>query len=251
MNNNTHANKANSYDLGRPDYPSDFFNYLYNEIGFNKNNTIADIGCGTGKITRHFLEFGNEVVAIEPDGDMLNLANERLTIYPNYTSFQKAAEATDIETGSIDHIFCGNAYHWFDRKKVVPEFQRILRTDGKIVLATLGNGPTSYEGELSEIIKNFKKSIPNKKLDMSSPFISGLFSETVFSYTIFQTFDEFLHGMLSASFTPSVSDIEYEPFCKAIKDLFDKYKINDKLEGTMRLHCMIGKAEHLNLNDDI
>ena len=39
MNYNTHANKANSYDLGRPDYPSDFFSYLYNEIGFNKNDT--------------------------------------------------------------------------------------------------------------------------------------------------------------------------------------------------------------------
>ena len=243
---NTHANKANSYDLGRPDYPSEFFNYLYDEIGFTKSNTIADIGCGTGKVTRHFLEFGNKVVAIEPDGDMLNIANERLGSYPDYTSFQKTAEATNIKTASIDHIFCGNSYHWFDREKVVPEFQRILRTDGKIVLTELSGGATLYEDELSEIINNFKKPIPN--MDRSPPFISGMFSEKVFFYDIFQTFDMFLHGMLSTSFTPSVFDMEYEPFCKAIQDLFNKYKINDKLAGTMRLHCVVGKAEHLNLN---
>ena len=246
MNNNTHENKANSYDLGRPDYPNEFFNYLYNEIGFTKNDIIADIGCGTGKVTRHFLERGNTVVAIEPDGNMLKIANERLGIYPNFTSFQKTAEATGIKTGAIDHIFCGNAYHWFDRKQVVLEFQRILRTDGKIVLTELSSGPTAYEDELSRIIYNFKKSVPN--MDRSPPFISGMFLEKEFSYEIFQTFEMFLHGMLSVSFTPSVLDMEYEPFCKAIKDLFDKYKIVDKLAGTMRLSCMIGKAEHLNLN---
>jgi hypothetical protein len=117
-------------------------------------------------------------------------------------------------------------------------------------LAELNSGPAPYEDELSEIINNFKKSVPN--MDRTPPFISGMFSEKVFSYEIFQTFEEFLNGMLSVSFTPSVLDIEYEPFCKAIKDLFDKYKTNnDKLAGTMRLYCMIGKAKHLNLNADI
>ena len=249
MNNNSHANKATNYDLGRPDYPYDFFIYLYSEMGFSKDDIIADIGCGPGNVTKIFLEFGNKVIAIEPDGDMLNIANEKLAKYPNFTSFQKTAEATGIETGSIDHIFCGNAYHWFDREKVVPEFQRIIRPGGKIVMAELSGGPSSYEDELSEIMKNFEKTVPN--MDRTPPFVSGEFLEKVFFYTVTQSFDEFLHGMLSASFAPSALDKEYEPFCRAIKDLFDKHKINDKLVGTMRLHCMVGEAEHLNLNDDI
>ena len=243
--NNSHADKANSYDLGRPDYPSDFFDYLYGEIGFSRNDVIADIGCGTGKITRHFLDYGNKVIAVEPDADMLNIANKRLAAYPNYISFQKTAEATGIEANSIDYIFCGNAYHWFDRKLVVPEFRRILRKGGKIVLTTLGGGSTFYDDELSEIINNFKKPAPKRNLDMSPPFKSGMFSEKVFTYEISQTFEEFLNGMLSASYSPSALDKEYEPYCKAMKELYDKYKVNDKLVGKMQLHCTIGNAEDL------
>jgi len=244
---NSHASKANSYDLGRPDYPSDFFYYLYNEIGFSKNDIIADIGSGTGKITRHFLEYGSKVIAIEPDGDMLSIANEKLNEFPNFTSFQKTAEAADIETGSINHIFCGNSYHWFDRKKVVPEFRRILHTGGKIVIATLGDGgSSSYDGELTEVINYYKKPVPNRNIDLSPAFNSGTFTEKVFNYSIFQTFDQFLHGMLSASYSPSALDITYEPFCNDIKSIFDKYNQDNKLAGVMSLHCMIGKAENLN-----
>ena len=77
--------------------------------------------------------------------------------YPNYISFQKPAEATGIETNSVDRIFCGNAYQWFDRKQVVPEFRRILRAGGKIVVTTFGgDSSVSSAGgkELSDIINN-------------------------------------------------------------------------------------------------
>ena len=89
---NTHAAKAKSYDIGRPEYPGVFFDFLYNETGLKKDAVIADIGCGTGKVTRNFLERGSKVIAIEPDSDMLGIVNEKLKIYPNYSSFQRTAE---------------------------------------------------------------------------------------------------------------------------------------------------------------
>ena len=244
--NNTHSAKAVSYDIGRPDYPSEFFDYLYNEIGFTNNDVIADIGCGTGKITRHFLDRGNKVIAIELDGDMLSIANKRLADYPNFISYQKPAEATGIESNAVNHIFCGNAYEWFDRTQVVPEFRRILNSGGKIVLTNLGSGSTHSSGEHEEIINRYRKPIANRTLNASPPFSPGTFQEKVFVYEIHQTADEFLHGNLSASFSPSAMDEDYEPYCNALMAFFDKHKTNDKITGVMRLRCVIGSAENLN-----
>ncbi|MCL2508783.1 MAG: class I SAM-dependent methyltransferase [Oscillospiraceae bacterium] len=247
MNNHqhTHAGKAVSYDLGRPEYPDDFFDYLYNEIGFQKADTVMDIGCGTGKITRRFLERGSRAVAIEPDGEMLALADQRLQAYPDYVSFQRTAEATGVDTSSVDHVFCGNSYHWFEREKVISELRRILRPNGLIVIATLGGGSNPFDGEQGKISEAFKRTVPRGNPDVSPPFREGAFTEKIFFYTVHETFDELLHGYLSTSFMPSPGDAEYDLFSEAVRDLFHRYQNGGTLAAAMRLHCVIGRAENL------
>lgn len=243
---NTHASKAESYDIGRPEYPVDFFDFLYGEIGFTANQVIADIGCGTGKVTRHFLERGNKVIAIEPDVDMLHIADIKLNKYPNYSSFQRTAEDTGIETDSINCIFCGNSYYWFERGKTVPEFKRILRKNSIIVTSWLGNEANKYDGELFEIREKYKKIVLNKH-DESPVFLPGTFQEKTFSFIVYENMEEFLHGSLSASSAPSKLDDTHEFFCQEIHDLFVKYSINKKIEAAMKLYCMIGSVENLSI----
>ena len=240
---NTHAGKAESYDLGRPEYPDTYFDFLYSEAGFTSSDIIADIGCGTGKITKHFLDRGNKLIAIEPDADMLRIADKKLRSYPNYSSFQRMAENIGLGIGSIDHIFIGNAYHWFDRKLIVRELKRILRDNGTIVIATLGNAQNGYDTE--EITEKYKKDVLSRKPDMSAPFQPGTFVEKIFPFIIQETFDEFLHGLLSASYMPSVEDETYDPFCRDLKDWFDKHSHNDMMEVAMQLNCVIGYADNM------
>ena len=124
---NTHANKAASYDIGRPGYPEEFFDYLYGEFGLTNRSVIADIGAGTGKITKRFLERGTKVFAIEPDKNMMSFLKTNLAGYTNCTFIESSAESTGIASNSLDLIFCGNSYIWFNRNDVVPEFQRVVR----------------------------------------------------------------------------------------------------------------------------
>jgi len=238
----THSGKSESYDKGRPEYPAEFFVFLSDEYGLNKGSSIADIGCGTGKVTKNFLQRGSKVFAVEPDGDMLRIADRNLKQYPNYVSYQKTAEDTGIETDSVDCIFCGNAYHWFDRKLVAPEFKRISRSNGIVVIATLGGGGNPYDGELWKL---YTKSVVVTKPNESLPFESGTYVEKIFLYTVCETYDEFLHGSLSSSAAPSAADAAYRSFCEDIEALFNKYSRDGKLEMNMRLHCMIGSASDL------
>ena len=78
---NTHAGKAENYDLGRPEHPEAFYDWLYGGFGLRPNAVIADIGAGTGKIARGFLERGGRVYAVEPDDDMRRIARERLRCF--------------------------------------------------------------------------------------------------------------------------------------------------------------------------
>ena len=225
---NTHAHKAESYVKGRPDYPEAFFDFLYDEAGFRTESVIADIGCGPGNVTKFFLMRGNPVIAIEPDGDMLRIADKKLSGHSKYQSYQRTAEDTGIASGSIDHIFCGNAYHWFHREQVIPEFKRILREGGSVAIATLGSGS-------------------NVALGTTPPFLPGAALEKTFTYVIQEDFEQFLHGSLSTSSAPSPGDQAYEKFCRGVRRQFKKHSKNGIMEVEMRLVCATGSAKHLAL----
>jgi len=223
---NTHAHKAESYNIGRPYYPQVFYDYLYDELGLAKHIKIADIGSGTGKITKGFLEQGSTVYAIEPDKDMLRVLCNSLVNFPNIIPIESTAENTGIPDNTVDLIFCGNSYHWFDKNLAIPELKRILRDTAhqfNIVIASLGPGKPSAE----------------------SPLKAGTFIEKTFEYTVHNNYHEYLHGHLSASNTPTPEDDNFKEYGKALKKTFDEQNVNGKVTTKFILHCMIGNINNL------
>ena len=223
---NTHANKAESYDIGRPCYPNEFYEYLYGQWGLTKNTVIADMGAGTGKVTKGFLERGNRVYAVEPDKDMMRRLKNNLANFPDCIHIESTAENTEIPAASIDIIFCGNSYHWFDKGMVIPEFKRVLRNAGSkfnIVITSLGQWMA----------------------DMASPFENGKYIEKTFEYTVYNELHEYLHGNLSASWAPTPEDDNFHEYCESLKQSFDENSIDGKIEVRFKLFCMIGNVENL------
>lgn len=244
---NTHTNRATSYDIGRPNYPDTFFEYLYDLFNGATSIIIADIGAGTGKVTKRFLDMGNKVFAVEPDNDMMGILKANLALSPNLTILETSAENTGLASNSVELIFCGNSYMWFDREYVVPEFQRIVKNHKipNIVIARLGAGSDAYAEELLEIGKKFAKAASDRIPNNVMPFQEGMYTEKVFKYSIFQSYNEFLHGFLSASYAPTAEDDCFENYCSALRFIFDKYSVNGKIEGNFILSCYVGRVENL------
>ena len=244
MRRDTHAGKAESYDLGRPAYPAEFFDYLYGEFGLRPDAVIADIGAGPGKAAQGFAQRGSRVYAVEPDKDMRRIALERLSAYPKCTVLGSCAEDTGIPAGTIDLIFCGNAFYWFKRTLVVPEFKRILKgsNSAKIVLAWQGERERSTA--LAEELKRYEKPM-DRRHDESPPFCEGAFETKAFEFVLHQDLSMFLHGILSASFRPGPQDEFYEECCQVIREHFERYSKDGKLETRFKLSCMIGNVEGL------
>ena len=68
--------KARAYAQGRPDYPASVVGLLTQESR-RENPRLADIGSGTGILSRAMLERGWTVYGVEPNDDMRREAERR------------------------------------------------------------------------------------------------------------------------------------------------------------------------------
>jgi SAM-dependent methyltransferase len=74
------------------------------------------------------------VTAVEPDPAMLDELRRQA---PQATALSGSAEGIPLPDASVDAVVVGQAIHWFDQSRALPEIARVLRPGGP--LATLSN----------------------------------------------------------------------------------------------------------------
>ena len=95
---------------------------------------VLDLGAGTGKLTATLVRLGADVTAVEPDPAMLAELRRGL---PSVRSMPGSAEQIPLPDGVADAVLAGQALHWFDLDRALPEIARVLSPGG--VLAALWN----------------------------------------------------------------------------------------------------------------
>jgi len=120
---------AAAYDAGRPAFPAAALHWI---LGPGRLQ-ILDLGAGTGKLTAVAAALGHDVVAVDPSEEMLSLCRR----IPGVDTMVGAAESIPLAHGSVDAVIVGQAFHWFDHSRALPEIARVLRPHG--VLGLLWN----------------------------------------------------------------------------------------------------------------
>jgi SAM-dependent methyltransferase len=229
------SDRVADYIRYRPQYPDTMIPALQAAIGLIPKMVVADIGAGTGISCVPFLENGNPVIAVEPNAEMRAAAVAQLRHYPKFAENDGTAENSGLADASVDVVFCGQAFHWFDPTAAKLEFQRILRPGGHVVLAwnTRNVSDPFQKGYEQLLLENVPEYAEVNHATITQPEMTAFFAPADFQ-TIelpnHQYFDaEGLKGrLLSASYCPKKGPA-HEALMTGLGKLFEKFQQGGKV----------------------
>lgn len=235
------SGRAQYYTKGRPGYPKELFDCLYDKYGFSDSSVIADIGAGTGKFSKYLLDMGSKVYLVEPNADMRSAAQSELSDYEKAFFVNGSSEITMLEDSSVDFVTAAQAFHWFDAAKFKKECKRILKSDGRVVLVWNTRDMSSeFNAKSYEIYKkycpDFKGYHGGMKDDDEriSEFFNNNCDKIIFENPLIFTKNKFITRSLSASYSLQSGDKNFAEYVKTLENLFDEYSENDMV--IMRNH---------------
>jgi SAM-dependent methyltransferase len=120
------GNVAALYDRVRPPYLRESLDRAQEVLELNASAEVVDLAAGTGRLTHELAHRFARVIAVEPDDAMRAFIREGEVL-------AGAAEAIPLDDASVDAVFVGEALHWFDAARAVPEIARVLRPRGGFV----------------------------------------------------------------------------------------------------------------------
>jgi SAM-dependent methyltransferase len=246
------SNRVADYVRYRPGYPAELIPLLKTWADLRAEHTVADIGFGTGLLSKLFLDFGNRVVGVEPNAEMRAAGEEFLREYPKFTSVAGSAEATTLPSDSVDFVAAAQAFHWFQMPAARDEFRRILRSEGRVLVIWNERllDETAFLREYEALLLRFgtdyarvSESYPRAE-QMLEFYAPNDF--TSHSLPNFQQFDfDGLSGRLrSSSYAPPPGHPQFEPMMKELRKLFDSHQKGGVVRMEYRTRVYAGKLDH-------
>jgi SAM-dependent methyltransferase len=228
---------VDTYIQYRPSYPVELFELLETECGLDPDWAIADVGSGTGILSRLLLQRGHRVFGIEPNEQMRRAAEGLLTGFSGFQSVAATAEDTTLGDHSVDFVVAAQSFHWFDPKLARREFARILRPGG--IVALIWNDrrkdTTQFLSDYERLLLDFGtdyERVDHTRIGHSA--LKSFFGSEGFRSAAFdnqQRFDFYgLRGrLLSASYVPSENDPGFIPMIRQLHAIFARHQHNGEV----------------------
>ena len=115
------AGTAEWYARYRPAYPQELIEGLAAAAGLDGSGRLLDLGTGTGQLAVPLAPYVAEVVAVDPEPEML------AQIHDGITKVQAHAEDVDETWGTFRLVTIGRAFHWMDGDVVMERLSRVTR----------------------------------------------------------------------------------------------------------------------------
>jgi SAM-dependent methyltransferase len=239
-------NRAEAYARYRPDYPAAALQLIANILP--PPATMADIGSGTGILSRQLLEQGFSVIGVEPSEPMRHQAEQGNKALGQITQADGTAEQTGLVEHSVDGIASGQAFHWFRPELARLEFQRILRENGPVFILWNEHGEsefwTAYGKLFERFIPEYSERGQHRHVtpDLVAAFFApGPIRTEMFPHQQPMTLEKLLGRARSTSYVPAPGQPGHDEIMQALADLFDRYDTDGELVLPYHTRVHIGR----------
>ena len=231
MSNTMSLEKARLYEQYRLPYPAAMVDDLLKQIA--RPETVADIGAGTGQLSRLFADHCDLIYAVEPDDAMCQVASEALQNWPNIHIVHAAAEHTTLPDESIDLILIGNAYHRF-RHEAINDLHRILKPNGWVALTTYTFTNQAFASRLFPKLGALKSMAARSAQAVHRLPMTELFGEQPIRTLRYpQTYDEdwtaFWGSARSGIEAPLPTNADFAQFEAINRDVFETFSTDGQI----------------------
>lgn len=243
------SDRVENYVRYRPTYPADVLDVLRARTGLAAGQPVADVGSGTGISAKLFLDAGHPVYAVEPNAEMRAAAEAMLGDDPRFHSVAGSAEATTLPDASVDYVVAAQAFHWFDPAAVAPEWRRIVRPGGWIVLLwnTRQTGSTpflrAYEALLRQHGTDYTSVNHENVTDdaLRAALGRGYTRHVVPNAQVFD-FEALKGRLLSSSYAPNVDHPGHAPMLDALRRIFDEHQRDGRVRFEYDTKIYLGRV---------
>lgn len=163
------GNVAETYHRVRPPYSSRLLDRAQEALALGAGARVLDLAAGTGRLTAELRRRFAEVVAVEPDERMRAVHGEALA---------GSAEEIPLQDASVDAVFVGEAFHWFDPAAAIPELARVLRSGGGLAIVSTHwweTEPPLPDAALQVLRQPWERSQPQRRPPWDDAFVGPPF----------------------------------------------------------------------------
>lgn len=244
------SDRVSNYLKYRPSYPPALIDELQKQCSLDSDSVIADIGSGTGKLSELLLARDFCVQCVEPNKEMRESAEALLGSHSGFTSIDGQSEKTGLADSSVDLITAAQAFHWFDAEKTGKEFDRILKSEGRIALIwNQRDTDQAFQREYDEMLTKYAPEYSRvNHRNINDSDIEAFYHPRqmkLHKFDYCQHFDStaFIGRMNSSSYTPKKGTAEFAVLHDVAKDLFAKYEQNGKVEFSYQTNLYLSLSD--------
>jgi SAM-dependent methyltransferase len=168
------GNLAETYHRIRPPYSQALLDRAQEALELEAGARVLDLAAGTGRLTDELRRRFADVVAVEPDERMRAVHGGALA---------GSAEDIPLDEASVDAVFVGEAFHWFDPQAAIPELERVLRPRGGLAIVSTHwweTEPPLPDAALQVLSEPWERSQPLRRAPWDDAFDGSSFERLLY-----------------------------------------------------------------------
>lgn len=142
----TFKGTARYYARYRAAYPAVFFDMIKDKYNLTVNDRLMDLGCGTGQIAIPISVIVKDVLAVDPEPEML-VEGKKVAQQKGVKNIKwiegGSEDLLDMadELGRFKLVTIGTAFHWMNRENTLKILYEMIDDEGGLVITAMGATP--------------------------------------------------------------------------------------------------------------